>query len=202
MLDGDRGGPQRADQPLLPLCEQKRPALVVRHHLDGIGHAAGPGGELEVRRSRLEHVERAVEVVLLVHGVQEPAAHARPLEQERGGFLVRSLGEGDGGGDHGAGAVGRSAGPSAAGGADPWRCPSGHLPMADDRRVGVDGVGSLAGAALGAVLGGAVFGDQCSPISDTTILSSLATGADLMDHVYTQLPLAIAAVVRGLFGVK
>ncbi len=46
---------------------------------------------------------------------------------------------------------------------------------------------------FGAVLGGAVFGDQCSPISDTTILSSLATGADLMDHVLTQLPLAVAA---------
>jgi Na+/H+ antiporter NhaC len=44
-----------------------------------------------------------------------------------------------------------------------------------------------------AVVGGAVFGDQCSPISDTTILSSLATGCDLIDHVRTQLPLAIAA---------
>jgi Na+/H+ antiporter NhaC len=44
-----------------------------------------------------------------------------------------------------------------------------------------------------AVLGGAVFGDQCSPISDTTILSSLACGADVMDHVTTQLPLALAA---------
>jgi Na+/H+ antiporter NhaC len=46
---------------------------------------------------------------------------------------------------------------------------------------------------FGAVLGGSVFGDQCSPISDTTILSSLATGADLMDHVYTQIPLALTA---------
>ncbi len=46
---------------------------------------------------------------------------------------------------------------------------------------------------FGAVIGGAVFGDQCSPISDTTILSSLATGCDLMDHVYTQLPLAMVA---------
>jgi Na+/H+ antiporter NhaC len=46
---------------------------------------------------------------------------------------------------------------------------------------------------FGAVLGGAVFGDQCSPISDTTILSSLACGADLMDHVTTQLPLAFGA---------
>ena len=46
---------------------------------------------------------------------------------------------------------------------------------------------------FGAVIGGAVFGDQCSPISDTTVLSSLATGADLMDHVTTQLPLAAVA---------
>lgn len=44
-----------------------------------------------------------------------------------------------------------------------------------------------------AVTGGSVFGDQCSPISDTTILSSLATGCDLMDHVLTQLPLALTA---------
>jgi Na+/H+ antiporter NhaC len=46
---------------------------------------------------------------------------------------------------------------------------------------------------FGAILGGAVFGDQCSPISDTTILSSLACGSDLMDHVTTQLPLALCA---------
>ena len=46
---------------------------------------------------------------------------------------------------------------------------------------------------FGAIMGGAVFGDQCSPISDTTILSSLACGADLMDHVFTQFPLAMAA---------
>jgi Na+/H+ antiporter NhaC len=46
---------------------------------------------------------------------------------------------------------------------------------------------------FGAVLGGAVFGDQCSPISDTTILSSLACGGDIMDHVTTQLPLAMIA---------
>lgn len=46
---------------------------------------------------------------------------------------------------------------------------------------------------FGAVLGGATFGDQCSPISDTTILSALACGSDLMDHVNTQLPLAMAA---------
>jgi len=50
---------------------------------------------------------------------------------------------------------------------------------------------------FGAVLGGAVFGDQCSPISDTTILSSMFTGSDLMDHVRTQLPLAVAAASLG-----
>ncbi len=50
---------------------------------------------------------------------------------------------------------------------------------------------------FGAVTGGSVFGDQCSPISDTTILSSLATGCDLMDHVYTQLPMALAAAGLG-----
>jgi Na+/H+ antiporter NhaC len=47
--------------------------------------------------------------------------------------------------------------------------------------------------AFGAIMGGAVFGDQCSPISDTTILSSLVCGSDLMDHVLTQLPMAMAA---------
>lgn len=51
--------------------------------------------------------------------------------------------------------------------------------------------------AFGAVLGGAVFGDQCSPISDTTILSSLAVGGDIMDHVLTQLPLAMIAAGAG-----
>ena len=45
------------------------------------------------------------------------------------------------------------------------------------------------------VLNGSVYGDQCSPISDTTILSSMTCGADLMDHVKTQLiPASIAAV--------
>jgi Na+/H+ antiporter NhaC len=43
------------------------------------------------------------------------------------------------------------------------------------------------------VVGGSLFGDQCSPVSDTTILSSLACSADLMDHVTTQLPLALVA---------
>jgi len=51
---------------------------------------------------------------------------------------------------------------------------------------------------FGAVIGGAAFGDQCSPISDTTILSSMFTGCDLMDHVRTQLPLALVSATLGV----
>lgn len=51
---------------------------------------------------------------------------------------------------------------------------------------------------LGCVMGGTIFGDQCSPISDTTILSSLFTGCDLMDHVKTQLPLALVTAFLAL----
>lgn len=45
---------------------------------------------------------------------------------------------------------------------------------------------------IGAVLGGAIFGDHCSPISDSTIISSMAAGTDHIDHVRTQLPYALA----------
>jgi Na+/H+ antiporter NhaC len=41
------------------------------------------------------------------------------------------------------------------------------------------------------VLAGAVWGDHCSPISDTTIISSMASGCDHIDHVRTQLPYAL-----------
>ena len=44
-----------------------------------------------------------------------------------------------------------------------------------------------------AVMDGSVYGDQCSPISDTTVLSSVCTGCDLMDHVRTQIPQASVA---------
>ncbi len=46
---------------------------------------------------------------------------------------------------------------------------------------------------LGAVLGGGIFGDHCSPISDTTIIASMAAGSDHIDHVNTQLPYALLA---------
>ena len=44
--------------------------------------------------------------------------------------------------------------------------------------------------AVGAVLSGGLFGDHCSPISDTTILSSTGAECDLVEHVKTQLPYA------------
>ncbi|MGE3180815.1 MAG: Na+/H+ antiporter NhaC family protein [Phycisphaerae bacterium] len=46
-------------------------------------------------------------------------------------------------------------------------------------------------ATVGAVLVGAVFGDHCSPISDTTVLSSMASGCTLDAHVWTQMPYAL-----------
>ena len=45
---------------------------------------------------------------------------------------------------------------------------------------------------IASILSGAVFGDHCSPISDTTIMSSMASAADHVDHVRTQLPYALA----------
>ncbi|WP_256685189.1 Na+/H+ antiporter NhaC family protein [Halococcus qingdaonensis] len=55
--------------------------------------------------------------------------------------------------------------------------------------------------ALGAVLSGGIFGDHCSPISDTTVLSSSTSGADHMVHVKTQIPYALicAAIAGTLF---
>jgi Na+/H+ antiporter NhaC len=52
---------------------------------------------------------------------------------------------------------------------------------------------------IAAALGGGVYGDHCSPISDTTILSSMASATDHIDHVRTQLPYAsIAGVLTAL----
>ncbi|MDP8244480.1 MAG: Na+/H+ antiporter NhaC family protein [Candidatus Hinthialibacter antarcticus] len=48
-------------------------------------------------------------------------------------------------------------------------------------------------ATVGSILGGAIFGDHCSPISDTTILSSAASGCTVTSHVNTQLPYALTA---------
>jgi tetracycline resistance efflux pump len=46
---------------------------------------------------------------------------------------------------------------------------------------------------VAATIGGGIFGDHCSPISDTTIISSMASASDHIDHVRTQLPYALTA---------
>ncbi|MCH7814129.1 MAG: Na+/H+ antiporter NhaC family protein [Planctomycetes bacterium] len=48
-------------------------------------------------------------------------------------------------------------------------------------------------SAVGAVLAGSIFGDHCSPISDTTVLSSIASSCRLEEHVWTQMPYALLA---------
>ncbi|MCA9002509.1 MAG: Na+/H+ antiporter NhaC family protein, partial [Planctomycetes bacterium] len=52
---------------------------------------------------------------------------------------------------------------------------------------------------IGAVLEGAIFGDHCSPISDTTVMSSIASASDHIDHVRTQMPYALLTMGTALF---
>jgi Na+/H+ antiporter NhaC len=47
---------------------------------------------------------------------------------------------------------------------------------------------------MGAILDGAIFGDHCSPVSDTTVMSSLACGCDHIEHVRTQMPYALTVM--------
>lgn len=58
--------------------------------------------------------------------------------------------------------------------------------------------GSLLFATIGAVFTGAIFGDHCSPISDTTIMSSMACASDHIDHVKTQMPYALIVAVTAV----
>ncbi len=57
------------------------------------------------------------------------------------------------------------------------------LPMAINMDVNIALV-------AGAIFGGSIFGDHCSPISDTTIMSCATSGCDIIDHVKTQIPYA------------
>ena len=52
---------------------------------------------------------------------------------------------------------------------------------------------------LAAILDGAIMGDHCSPLSDTTIMSSLSTDCDLMNHVKSQMPYSLLVSVLALF---
>jgi Na+/H+ antiporter NhaC len=58
--------------------------------------------------------------------------------------------------------------------------------------------------AISSIMAGSIFGDHCSPISDTTVMSSLASSCDHVDHVRTQLPyallVALVAIVLGDLG--
>lgn len=60
---------------------------------------------------------------------------------------------------------------------------------------------SLAPAVVGAIFGGAVFGDHCSPISDTTVVSAFATGSTVKNHARSQMPYAILVALIALIGV-
>jgi len=53
---------------------------------------------------------------------------------------------------------------------------------------------------MSSVLSGGIFGDHCSPISDTTIMSSMAAAADHMDHVKTQIPYSLIGAGIAMLG--
>ena len=69
-----------------------------------------------------------------------------------------------------------------------WGTFSIMIPIAVPLAVGLDADVALC---IGAVISGGVFGDHCSPISDTTIISSMAARCDHIEHVKTQLPYAL-----------
>lgn len=72
------------------------------------------------------------------------------------------------------------------------------LPIAAEIAVALDP--TLLLPMFGAVLAGAIFGDHTSPLSDTTILSSIGSGIHLVDHVTTQLPFALVAAAASAVG--
>ena len=77
-----------------------------------------------------------------------------------------------------------------------WGTFSLLLPIAGEMAAVIDITMML--PMLAAVLAGAIFGDHCSPISDTTILSSTGAGSHHIDHVMTQLPYALIAAAISL----
>jgi Na+/H+ antiporter NhaC len=76
-----------------------------------------------------------------------------------------------------------------------WGCYAIMIPIALPMAYQFSGqeMSSLVLASFAAVAGGGVFGDHCSPLSDTTVLSSLGSACDHIDHVKTQLPYALSA---------
>lgn len=82
-----------------------------------------------------------------------------------------------------------------------WGTSAIMMPIAVPLAFNLGGIGaeSLMFATIGAVFTGAVFGDHCSPISDTTVMSSMASASDHIDHVKTQIPYALATAGIALF---
>ncbi len=64
--------------------------------------------------------------------------------------------------------------------------------------LAMDGHYTVLLGVVSSVLAGSIFGDHCSPISDTTVMSSMASACDHMDHVRTQLPYALAVAAVGM----
>lgn len=64
----------------------------------------------------------------------------------------------------------------------------------------IDPTGAITTITLSATLAGSVFGDHCSPISDTTILSSAGSGCIHIEHVSTQLPFALIVALSAMSG--
>ncbi|NWK57393.1 hypothetical protein HW115_17370 [Verrucomicrobiaceae bacterium N1E253] len=83
-----------------------------------------------------------------------------------------------------------------------WGTMALMMPIALPAYLGVAGDNpELLSAVIGAVFSGAVFGDHCSPFSDTTIVSAFSCGVSAKEHVLTQLPYAgLAALVALLIG--
>ncbi|WP_373000634.1 Na+/H+ antiporter NhaC family protein [Sulfurimonas sp.] len=69
-----------------------------------------------------------------------------------------------------------------------WGTFSIMIPIAVPMAVAMDANVALT---IGAVISGGIFGDHCSPISDTTIISSMASDCEVIEHVQTQLPYAL-----------
>ena len=59
--------------------------------------------------------------------------------------------------------------------------------------------GTYVALCLASILDGAIMGDHCSPVSDTTIMSSISTDCDLLEHVKTQLPYSLIVGAIALF---
>jgi len=80
------------------------------------------------------------------------------------------------------------------------------MPLVIPLMVALGGGSSFGGGAhytlllggISSVLAGSIFGDHCSPISDTTVMSSMASACDHVDHVRTQLPYALAVAFTGM----